>query len=416
MSALLRQFADFLAKEALIDKAWVVGGAVRDWLLKRPSYDVDLAILSNSIFELVERFCSLHRCSYVHLDKDLIVSRIVKQNQIIDISKLRYDDIALDLSERDLTINAMAVSLPEFLQNSHKNLLDPYGGYKDIQNSVIRVVSKQNLIKDPLRLLRVFRFAVSLGFGIEPKTLKMVSQLAHLIETVSEERIAYELRHTLEADGSCDVVAQMANLLKHILHDFDSLTLKTYTQTESLLKKYVPKHSEQSLVFAVKFASLSHTEDICKSNCLRLKLSNQETSDAVTIQKVSTLIINAFKTNLEVTNRSVLETMFQTERIFPYALALAEAKCPQGFGYFEGLLRFFDTDFKARKELLPIISGDEIMQLLSIKPSKQVGLILSDVRFMVLSGQLSSKAQAKQFVLEHYHPEAPKYVQSEDLP
>lgn len=416
MSSLLRQFAEFLANEALVDKTWVVGGAVRDWLLKRPSYDIDLAILSNCIFELVERFSNLYKCSYVHLDKDLYVCRIVKQTQIIDISKLRYNDIALDLSERDLTINAMAVSLPEFLQNSYKNLLDPYGGSRDIQNSVIRVVSEQNLIKDPLRLLRVFRFAVSLGFGIEPKTLKMVSQLAHLIETVSEERIAYELRHTLEAERTCEIVAQMANLLKHILHDFDILNLKTYTQTESLLKKYLPKQFDQSLVFAVKFASLNSTPEICKSNCLRLKLSKQETSDAVTTQKVSTLIINAFKSNLELTNRSVLETMFVNERILPYALALAEAKCPQGAGYFECLLRFFDTDFKARKKLLPIISGDEIMQLLNIKPSKQVGLILSDVRFMVLSGQLHSKAQAKHFVLEHYHPKAPKYVQSEDLP
>lgn len=96
-----------------------------------------------------------------------------------------------DLLRRDFSINAMARSLAD------DSIIDPFGGQIDIDNKTIRIVSENSFTDDPLRMLRAVQFAARFEFDIEPLTFKSMQNNAHLIESISPERIAEELNKML---------------------------------------------------------------------------------------------------------------------------------------------------------------------------------------------------------------------------
>jgi len=99
--------------------------------------------------------------------------------------------IEIDLRRRDFTINAMAREIPS------GEIIDPYNGRKDIADRQIRIVFPEAIIEDALRILRGAQFAARFEFDIEPDTLDAMKNGAHLIDTISPERIAEELNKML---------------------------------------------------------------------------------------------------------------------------------------------------------------------------------------------------------------------------
>jgi putative nucleotidyltransferase with HDIG domain len=99
--------------------------------------------------------------------------------------------IEVDLRRRDFTINAMARAIPG------GEIIDPYGGRTDLEKRTIRIVFSDAIVEDPLRILRGAQFAARFQFDIEPATLDAMKAGAHLIDTVSPERIADELNKML---------------------------------------------------------------------------------------------------------------------------------------------------------------------------------------------------------------------------
>jgi tRNA nucleotidyltransferase (CCA-adding enzyme) len=96
-----------------------------------------------------------------------------------------------DLGRRDFTINAIARAIPS------GEIIDPYGGRKDIEARLIRIVFPDSIIEDPLRTLRGAQFAARFEFEIESVTLQKMKEAAHLIDTISPERISEELNKML---------------------------------------------------------------------------------------------------------------------------------------------------------------------------------------------------------------------------
>ena len=96
-----------------------------------------------------------------------------------------------DLKRRDFTINAIARAIPS------GEIIDPYGGREDIGEKIIRIVFPDSISEDPLRTLRGAQFAARFEFEIEPETLQKMKESAHLIDTVSPERISEELNKML---------------------------------------------------------------------------------------------------------------------------------------------------------------------------------------------------------------------------
>ena len=153
---------------------YLVGGTVRDHLLGKPCSDYDLTAVNAP--EIARAWSQQSKMTRVPLDETPghETYRVVLQpNLYFDFTTLQDHTIENDLSQRDFTINAMAISLPDFIEGKEV-LIDPFNGQADLENKIVRVVQEQRFEDDPLRLIRAFRFASTLEFNIEPQTLQQI--------------------------------------------------------------------------------------------------------------------------------------------------------------------------------------------------------------------------------------------------
>lgn len=181
-------------------EVYLVGGSVRDLLLGRSPGDLDLTVARDAE-QWAERLRTLTGGTYVELGREEDAARVVlRQGLDVDFSSFRAGakSIAEDLEQRDITVNALAVPMHDMLagpcqEQDQLSIIDSTGGLRDLEQQRISVVSKKSFSDDPLRMLRVFRFAAVLGFTVEPATLAQIQQQQEIIERVAKERVAYEL-------------------------------------------------------------------------------------------------------------------------------------------------------------------------------------------------------------------------------
>ncbi|MCL2332239.1 MAG: HD domain-containing protein [Actinomycetia bacterium] len=186
--------------------SWVVGGAVRDLLLRRPAHDYDIAtaarpkqvalIFPDATVGLGERFGTLG----VFSDEALVeVTTFRSEGRYTDYrhpDELEFAErIEDDLARRDFTINALAY-------HPDRGLLDLFGGADDLHARMIRCVggADERFAEDPLRILRAWRFAAQLGFTLEPATCAATIRQAPLLAHISAERVRDEFCKLLLAD------------------------------------------------------------------------------------------------------------------------------------------------------------------------------------------------------------------------
>jgi poly(A) polymerase len=189
------------------ERAWLVGGALRDRLLGRPTPDLDVVVdgdvrgaarrlgrgLGGASFELSDQFGAWR-----------VVAR--ESGWQVDITPLHGGSLEADLSARDLTVNAMAEPL------AGGELVDPFGGARDLADRRLRMVSAEAFEADPLRTIRVARLATELGFEIDPATADAVRAHAGGLRGVSPERVFAELRRIVAADDAVDGVLLVEDL------------------------------------------------------------------------------------------------------------------------------------------------------------------------------------------------------------
>ena len=183
------------AREALAGRqAWLVGGAVRDRLLGRPTDDVDLA-LEGDPRKAARAIARATGGAAFQLSGAFGAWRVVGPDHAwhVDLVTLRDDDIEADLAARDFTINAMAEPL------AGGDLLDPHGGRADLEARLVRMVSEQALEEDPLRTLRAIRLVTELDLELDPETGAATSRHAPAIDTVAPERVFGELKRVVTA-------------------------------------------------------------------------------------------------------------------------------------------------------------------------------------------------------------------------
>lgn len=201
--------------------AYIVGGTVRDIILGRQVTDIDLAVSCEAGAAAADIARATGGTCFV-MDKARDVYRVAGPGVglQVDISPLK-GSIENDLSARDFTINAMAVSMSGVRGQGLEHLtpIDPYGGMDDLKAGVIRVLGRDALTDDPLRMLRAFRLSAQLGFTIEPETLSLIEENSILIEDVSAERVRDELYAILGCAGSAAVFRAMheSGILDHII-------------------------------------------------------------------------------------------------------------------------------------------------------------------------------------------------------
>lgn len=191
----------------------LVGGCVRDWLLGRTPLDWDVVVPGDPT-PLARSLLQRRPGALVTLDADFGVVRTPLRSGIsVDFTRQQGPTLEDDLSRRDLTLNALALRLDDGA------LVDPTRGLDDMELQRIRAVSRGNLEDDPLRLLRVFRFASTLGWRVEDLTLGWVETLAPRIAEPAGERVLAELAKLLDGDCAASALAEAyhAGLLAALL-------------------------------------------------------------------------------------------------------------------------------------------------------------------------------------------------------
>ena len=210
---------------------YLVGGAVRDQLLNRASKDHDYLVVGAT----VEQMLSL---GFNQVGKDFPVFLHPKTKQEYALARTERKQgqgytgfacyaepdvtIEQDLLRRDLTVNAMAKS-------RDGDIIDPYNGQKDLENRVLRHVSDA-FIEDPLRVLRVARFAARYhhyGFSIAPETLELMTKISKSgeLSTLSAERVWQEMQRSLSEDIRSDGNIEQArpDIFFQVLHQCQAL-------------------------------------------------------------------------------------------------------------------------------------------------------------------------------------------------
>ena len=190
-----------VARRLVADGAegWLVGGAIRDTLLGRPGPpEIDL-LVPDDPFGFAQRVAAALGGSFVALDEDRRIARIVVgeggERREIDVAGLRAPSVPEDLGRRDFTVNALAVSLKDLAPPTARPLevLDPTGGLEDLRARLVRAPAPGVLDDDPLRLLRAVRLAAELDFSIEGKTREAITERAECLAEVAGERVREEL-------------------------------------------------------------------------------------------------------------------------------------------------------------------------------------------------------------------------------
>lgn len=211
----LERFAEIFKKNGF--KAYLVGGAVRDMIMKKKAHDWDVATDAKpseviSMFKKVIPTGIAHGTVTVHfMKKEIEVTTFRSESEYSDgrhpDSVIFTSDLKSDLSRRDFTMNAIAISLDD------GHLEDPFKGKKDIKRKLIRTVGKpeERFLEDGLRPIRAIRFSSVLNFRIEEKTLSALSKKEVLEKTksVSLERFRDEFVKILSAEKPSDALKLM---------------------------------------------------------------------------------------------------------------------------------------------------------------------------------------------------------------
>lgn len=208
-------------------RIYLVGGVVRDILLKRAHKDWDLTTdaTPEQILELFPDgfYNNQFGTVGVNTEKGVLEITTMRKEGIYEDSRHPSEvswtkDITEDLARRDFTINAMAF---EMITSADPKLIDPYEGRIDLDKRIIRAVGDpdKRFQEDALRLLRAIRFSAQLNFRIEEKTLNSIEKNSELIKNISWERIRDELFKILEADNYYEgiIFLKETGLLQYIL-------------------------------------------------------------------------------------------------------------------------------------------------------------------------------------------------------
>jgi putative nucleotidyltransferase with HDIG domain len=203
-----------------VTRLWTVGGALRDELLGREVTDIDIAVEGDP--EAAARALAKEvRGPVFALSEAFGAWRVVDRRggRVYDFAPLQGETIEDDLRKRDFTVNAMA------RERGGGDLIDPLGGRADVEARTLRVIGPEAYSSDPLRPLRLARFAAELGFSADPDTERLTAEAAARVPEASGERVFAELRRLVLAPGAVAglALADRLGLLHAVLPELADL-------------------------------------------------------------------------------------------------------------------------------------------------------------------------------------------------
>lgn len=437
------------ASEELQMESYVIGGFVRDYILKRGEpKDIDIVAVGSGIelakkvaeklphkpkvqifktygtamlraFDMEIEFVGARRESY---QKD---SRkpLVKDGTLVD-----------DQNRRDFTINALALGLND---KNYGDLLDPFNGLEDLNAKIIRTPLDPDITysDDPLRMLRAIRFATQLNFKIEKGSLEAISRNKNRIKIISKERITDELHKIMLADKPSKGFSLLhkTGLLQIImpeltaLEGIDEIEGQRHKDNFWHTLEVVDNISENTNDLWLRWAALLHDIGKAPTKKFHKKIGwtfhGHEFVGAKMVYKlfkrlrlplnekmkfVQKLVLMSSRpiaiVDNDVTDSAVRRLIFDAGEDIEDLMTLCEAdittKNPKRFKKYHNNFKLVRSKMKEVEErdhvrnFQPPVSGEEIMETFSIKPSREIGIIKETIKEAILEGEIPNEHEA----------------------
>lgn len=446
-------------KENFDNQIYLVGGTVRDYFMGIESHDRDIIVMDEDAKDFSLKLQKFFDATFIPLDEENKIYRLVMRDKVnyIDVTNPVGGTIEKDLMRRDLTINAIAMNIKT------GEIIDISGGLTDLKNKCIHCVNDQNFVDDPLRLLRVYRFQALYGFDIAPDTVNSICKYSNLIKKPAVERINYEIlrlfsgkyAHTaLENMNKTWILEELFSFVKELKqvppnshHHLDLLhhSIETVKQIQKLYddaSDEVKEHLDRldfggfSRLAHLKFAGFLH--DIGKFSTWTIEEGGRHRfikHDDVGAKLSGKLLKSMHFSNKQIEYLSIMiknhiypsQVMCApqiTEKIMMRFVRKMDANCidniilamadrlsargPEiteqivecNINSLNMLLKFY---LEARENLKPLpilLTGNDVMEILNIKPSPKLGGIMNALHDAQLSGDVTTREQAVIFVRE----------------
>ena len=440
--------------DQLNQPVFVIGGFVRDQILKRETKDIDIVTLGSGI-DLAKKISKELDSSPVKIFKNFGTAMILVDDieiQFVGARKESYKSdsrnpivengtIEEDQNRRDFTVNALAISLNK---NSFGEFIDPFNGLIDLKNKVLKTPLDPDITfsDDPLRMMRAIRFCSQLDFKIEDITLAAINKNIDRIKIVAQERITEEINKIilsnqpsvgfklLEKTGLLKIIFPEFQLLKGVDIKDGKGHKDNFYHTLQVLDNILP-YSKDNLW--LRWSALLH--DIAKPNTkrfnpkqgwtfhghedkgarmvpsifrrLKLPLDNKMKY----VQKLVLLHLRPISlTNDSITDSALRRLLFDAGEDLDDLMNLCKSDITSKNKEKKNkYLKRFETvkeklvDLEDRdkiKNWQPPIDGKEIMSTFKLKPCKEVGLLKEFIKNAILDGEINNDYQeAKKFML-----------------
>ncbi|MCD6574617.1 transcription antitermination factor NusB [Candidatus Aerophobetes bacterium] len=405
----LKSFSELKKKTG--GKAYLVGGFIRDSLLGKEARDFDI-VLESKDFEIVEKFAHQYGKHPVVLD-DNLRRVILPEGYQMDFS-LQKASLESDLEERDFTIDALALDT-NHIKIPNLYLIDIKGGLEDLCNHRIALMNDNALDRDPLRMLRAIRLKLQLSFEIDRHLLDMIFEKHHLIDRVAKERIREEIFLILKNPAAGECLNQpafkklMENALKNPVYPENIQYLERIISPDTNLlhsvKSKLVKHLERRVgnvthMQLLKLISLIFSPFQKEGKEVKVEDLALSKKEKRIIGKVISSLPTLEKLTDKPSDSSKLSAFFlqggeETPQICLLAV-LARKEDASYLSFMEEVLSIFFEKYSLILQPPRLVSGNELIDKLGIKPGPQLNIILNKIHQAQITGEVKKKDEALQ--------------------